>query len=95
MIFMGVQDILPQNMAPKNSEYFKLKAFEKARKETHGCFISMYDKIHYNVKKKKKREKARKAGRLCDPPQTITFLYRCLLVLILGYVLVAQSCLTR
>ena len=54
---MGVQDILPQNMAPKNSEYIKLKAFEKARKETHGCFISMYDKIHYNLKKKKKRER--------------------------------------
>ena len=21
--------------------------------QTHGCFISMYDKIHYNIKNKK------------------------------------------
>ena len=25
--------------------------------KTHGCFISMYDKIHYNIKKLKKNLK--------------------------------------
>ena len=29
---------------------------------THGCFISMYDKIHYNKKKKQKKTEMIKAS---------------------------------
>ena len=46
--------------------------------ETHGCFISMYDKIHYNKKKKDKLEyyetsenKDTVCQNLWDTPKTV------------------------
>ena len=40
--------------------------FNKVQRETHGCFISMYDKIHYKKQKHKQKQTQNKVQRVLE-----------------------------